>query len=283
MLYDILIVDDDFSSNSPLKVGDNAYELLRDFKRDNFRATWTTGEQDDLKKLGHVELSTIKYIFCDLHLKGISQRSSYKEINSKIMGILDKIKDNIKSKNITIFINSKFINYKNYNKNGFNDLKLKLKKDIYCKYKLKKINKKNILSDYKKKVLEKTVIEIHAKILIINKAIEIESIFDKKLKIQNFFRNKINFNMKFKVFTDKFLSSSSDKNIRLEIELLQQIRNKIAHSPMGDLEKINKKMSSIFWKIVSSKKNDPIKFEDLKSLSKYIKSVDDLCDRLREY
>ena len=119
MLYDILIIDDDFSENfksQELALWDekkpypDAYELLLDFIKNNLRVTYTTGEIDDLNRLLAKDLSAIQYIFCDLYLEAQDPfGTDYKTINSKIVGILEKVNSLLKQEKIILYINSKNI------------------------------------------------------------------------------------------------------------------------------------------------------------------------------
>ena len=84
MLYDILIIDDVLGESFPAQESGSApdlneksldfmrcQKLINEFIRARLRVTWTTGELDDIEELKIQDLSTIQYIFLDLHLTGI--------------------------------------------------------------------------------------------------------------------------------------------------------------------------------------------------------------------
>lgn len=225
MLYDILFIDDDFDEQSDaIPWGNNAQKLFLEFVRDNLRATYTSGELDDLEKLESKDLSCIKYIFCDLHLLSINENDSYKQINSKLLRIFEYLEQKIKLTKITLFLNSTYIS--SYGEEGEKHLEQELKK-LKIEYKLKTVGTKNKLSKGNKEELLKNHLDIHTKSLLINKALEIESIFDEKLKLSSTSKEKVSFQNKYLVFQSQF---NLDKNAKCEIQLLQAIRNKLAHT-----------------------------------------------------
>ena len=180
MLYDILFIDDDFEKETDsVSWEENAKKLFLEFIRDNLRVTYTTGELEDLDKLGTQDLSCIKYIFCDLHLEGITKNSAVKDINSKLQGIFKKFNEQITSKEVTVFINSRFVDAQ-YREEGMKDLCSILNQE---KYKIEVIESKNNLSTEQKKKLIQNTIKIYSKYFIINKATEVEAAFDDKLSL----------------------------------------------------------------------------------------------------
>lgn len=285
MLYDILIIDDDFSGDSDSREwSDNANKLLCDLLRDNLRVTWTTGEVDDLKKLEAKDLSSIKNIFLDLHLQGINNNSEVKDINGKIMGILQKINPHIESEQVTCYINSKYTE-ENYGDQGTHDLESKLATDFSKKYSLSKIeSRKNALNDEQKDCLLENNLDIYRKTLVINKAIEVEKVFDEVLSLSDNAKEKIDFSSKWLVFQSQFLTEKNDDNKKLkkQVQLLQQIRNILAHNE-GNLDgKGDDEMRRTFWSIVCGKeKIDEITIENFGALVKYVQSINGLCSDLR--
>lgn len=277
MLYDILFIDDDFedkTDSNASRIIDDANKLFLALLRENLRVIYTTGEIDDIKKLESKDLSCIQYIFCDLHLLGIKEGDGYKIINSKLNGIFQNLYKKIKSDKVTIFINSKYYEDQTYNQDGQNDLQEKLEEIEPGKFLLEVMDKKNTLNKGKKDLLLKNQLDIYIKSFIISKALEIENMFDKKLNIDEEFVDVIIFGNKYKVFKNKYDVSSL---IKTRIQLLQQMRNKVAHSKNKLCLIKDNKMKQTFWKIIKGKNTtstDNIKFESLKELVKYIDSID---------
>ena len=280
MLYDILFIDDDFDKQADSETwNSNAQKLFLEFVRDNLKVTYTTGELDDLKKLGDKDLSCIKYIFCDLHLMGISDESTVanrKEIISKLIGIFKNLAENIKSPKITVFINSKFSKEWPDTKK---DLEGALREKDLARYSVVLIKEKNKLSDPNKQQLLKENLDFYLKSLIINKAIEVERVFDKKLKLSPTSKEKITFESKFYVLQSQF---KLEATIKSQLQLLQQIRNKLAHTD-NDFSTIkDESMKKKFWKICSEQEStDNIEFKDFNQLMKYIESIDELIEKMR--
>ena len=297
MLYDILFIDDDFGNilqgqeinddttreNAP-KIYD-AYLTRGVFSNltsiDNLKVTYTTGESADLERLKAKDLSCIQYIFCDLHLSGFDERHSYKEINAKIIGILRKINSKIKSAKVTIYLHSQYTQKSYYGEHGISDLEKKLAKEFPEKYPIEIINKKNQLSE-KKEPLIRNNLKIYARQLIINKAIELETVFDEKLSLSKSARESpsLNFQDKFLVFQSQYSLEALQKN---QIQLLQQIRNKLAHTDNKLDEIKGGGEKKLFWKICSgTEQNKPIEFHDFDQLMKYIESIDQLIEHLEQ-
>ena len=286
MLYDILIIDDDFIDDGGSNKGSesenpNAKQLLLDLIKQNLRVTFTTGEKEDLDKLKYKDLSAIRYIFCDLHLAGWQYGHSYKNINSKLLGILGEIGTEIVSREVTLFINSKFAENKDYGDAGKKYLEDGLKKTIPAKkYTTEVIEGKNQLTELQKKELQEAMLPFYAKALIITKATEVENLMAKAVGPEGLCGEKISFDGKFWCYEHKILKKEGEfigegEAVRKKIELLQRIRNQLAHS--DKLEKIGRKPQKTFWKIVSGKEEArAIEFEDLNALGKYRCSLDDL-------
>ena len=300
MLYDILIVDDALNedilddvlqilketkeTNTTMPPSDsskvldafNIHQLLCQLLRDNLRVTWTTGESDDLDELSETDLSSIRYIFLDLELKGVNISTGYKNINSKVMGIFNRIDTYMQKPTIKCLINSKYGTSENYGDEGLEDLKKKLNEKFKQKYSVEVVEEKSTLSSNQKKELQDNLLLIHAKTLIINKALDVEKIFDKKLGLSDSAKERVNFNSKHLVFQSQFLSDDH-KELKKEIQLLQQIRNTLAHTE-NDLESIkDKDIRKTFWKILSRNEEDKaIEFESFKALTTYLDSVSKL-------
>ncbi len=289
MLYDILMIDDDFSENPDLEDwGHSANKLRLDLLRENLRVTWTTGEKDDLERLSDKDLSAIRYILLDLHLEGISEDDNYRIINSKILGIFGQIDNTFNHKEMTCFINSRFAHDANYGygDEGKQDLEDKLKNDnkIQTRYKIEVVQNKNSLSEPQKDELRKNNLNVYARSLMINKAIDVEAIFGDKLRLSSSAKKDVSFQAKSLVFQSQYLNKDkSHKDLKKQIQLLQEIRNKLAHSTMESLKKIeDKAMRKTFWKIQGEQeKTEEIKF-DFQSLMKYLQSVDELGGKLRK-
>lgn len=288
MLYDILIVDNDFSGESESKEwNDNAKKLLCDLIADNLRVIWTTGESEDLRRLKEKDLSTIKYIFLDLHLVGITNSSSYKQINSTLLGVIQAINGFVRVENVTCFINSKYFS-NDYGSKGATDLEEQLSKKFQKKYKLAIVEKKNSLSDEQKDELKNYLLVVYAKTLVINKALDVEAIFDTKLEIDDKLKDVITFDNKYKKFkeaikTNKGTTKSLTSYQTKQIKLLQKIRNTLAHSSIDNLQKITDKDSiKKFWKLQNQQQQGAIQFNNFTSLIQYLQSVDTLCEELKE-
>lgn len=276
MLYDILFIDDDFDADAGTKDWKkNAQKLFLELVRDNLRVTYTTGELGDLNHLGSKDLSCIKYIFCDLHLTGIYEDNpdKLKKIKSKLIGIFNKLDKHIQSKKITVFINS------NFQKEDWKDLEDSLTAETNKHYTFTPLNKKNILSDrYRTELLEENL-NLHVKSLIINAAIEVEKIFNHRLETGDF-SDVISFEDKLKKLKPTITGSNGITKTQLlqQIKLLQQIRNKLAHTE-NDLKSIKDEgVRKIFWKIISKNQGnqDPIEFKSFANLTKYLEHIEEL-------
>jgi len=296
MLYDILIVDEVLGDDNLPKLENsnggedkyldmlNVHRLIASLLRDNLRVIWTTGEWEDLKELEVKDISAIRYIFLDLHLVGISGTDNYKIINGNLLSIFGELHNSIQSKQVTCFINSKF--YKHYGEDGKRDLQNKLDAEFGEKYSIQVVEIKNALSEEQKNELLNNNLKIYAKSLIVNKAIEVEKCFDEKLSLTGTAREKLDFQSKFLVYQSQHLKKTAkDKNLKKEIQLLQQIRNKLAHTD-GDLSTISDtETKKTFWRVVNEQDNNVdkvIKFEDFDALMKYITSIDKLCSFLQD-
>lgn len=281
MLYDILFIDDDFDKQEDVVTsGVDARTLFFELIRDNLRVTCATGEFDDLERLSKKDLSCIQYIFCDLHLLGISGNSTrHRDIISKLVGIFKHLAQKINSEQITVFINSQFSpDWKKVK----NRIESEFTKGDQKRYSFQLIGKKNKISNKVRKDLLKQNLDIHIKSLIINKAIEIEEILDEKLRLSDSARERLNFESKYLVFQSQFLNKSKiDITIKKQLTLLQQIRNKVAHTN-NDLKKIKDgSLRKEFWRILG--KNTPAKyinFDTSDDLLKYIDSIGKLGEKI---
>ncbi|SMN11033.1 hypothetical protein SPBRAN_1248 [uncultured Candidatus Thioglobus sp.] len=267
MLYDILFIDDDFSEDKITKADMlDVRTLFFELVRSNLRVTYTTGELDDLKKLCNKDLSCIKYIFCDLHLTGIQAgENKFKDIGSKLAGIFDTLNKYIQSDLVTVFINSNYIQ-------DWKEVKKILKIDKRYQFKIN--TKKNKLSEKNKKQLLQDNLELHSKSLIINKAVEVERIFDKKLSLSSSTCQKLDFSHKYLVFQSQH---DVENGVKKQIQLLQQIRNKLAHAD-NDLQGIqDDNLKETFWGIISNvRKKDKIEFKEFGFLAEYLTHIEEL-------
>lgn len=282
MLYDILLIDDDFDKQSDSTEWEsNAQKLFLELIRDNLRVTYTTGELEDLEKLKSKDLSCIKYIFCDLHLLGISENSSkIKDIASKLKGIFEELNKNIKSEELTVFINSKFSDeWTEVQDEGF-------KSGVDERYTFKLVNnnklvnnKNDLMEEDKKKLLENNL-NLHIKSFIIAKAVEVEEIFDKKLRLTEKSKERVNFESKRYVLQSQF---DLDNKVRKELQLLQEIRNKAAHSDNNFNGIKDKEMRKTFWGTCSKPEcEENIEFTTFQQLVTYIESIEQLKNILLE-
>ena len=258
MLYDILIIDNDFDPDEGTETGEgnNANELLRDLVRDNLRVTWTTGEKADLERLGEKDLSRIKYIFLDLHLQGTEGNASYKTINSKIIGIVNKIDNRIDTESVTIFVNSKYID-DNYGEDGIDNLKSTLASES-DKFTVDTIQpEKNKLTEEQRSVLHRTSIHSNARNYIIASAIKVEEALVKRLDIPEYIAEELTLNLKYRIFKNRFECGGK---LGEHFTRLQKMRNVLAHRA----------------------KNKDIAFDSFDDLYKYLRSIDELIKWIEE-
>ena len=308
MLYDILIIDDVLGENfvgQELEATSDfndkyldfvrCQRLINEFIRERLRVTWTTGELDDIRNLKVQDLSTIQHIFLDLHLAGINANDSYKSINSKILGIFAEINELLKSSMIICHLNSKYRSGKNYAEEGRKDLENKFHEKFGYKYSIQVVEEKNSLSDTQKNNLVDYSLKLYVRNLIINKAAHVESIFDEKLKLTPSAIARLAFHDKFLVFQSQFLTKNKkDRFLKKQIQLLQQIRNVLAHTDnaIGNICIRDDECSTLrntFWQ-VSTDKNiqsvdnevDEVKFTNFNHLADYISSIDNLCFSIRQ-
>ncbi len=295
MLYDVLIIDDVFelqegeteglseegAKDDVADVADVSRFVLQLLKN-NIRVACSSGEDDDLERFANVELSTIKYIFLDLHLQGIGPSASIRTINSKLINIMSRIHSLIKSDSVSCLINSRYQEEgQGYGPEGVEDLRDKLKKKFSDKYTLEETRRKNFPSKSQKDKISKSILKVHVRTAIIDVALRVEKIFDEKLKIKENLRDVITFDNKYLKYKKAF---NVDKETKARIELLKHIRNKLAHSDIDSLESISNQYRKTFWKIFSnqevSENPSAIQFEDLKSLDAYLQSTEDLCKKI---
>ena len=296
MLYDILIIDDDFSLDLSKiereewgkehqdKEYPDAVKILYKLIKKRLRVTCTTG-YPDLEKFTRADLSRIRFIFLDLQLNIEAEVASVsyqnKGILSNLMGIIDKLNQNITEKEVLIFSNSKFLVK---NEGLVNNLEKALQKKYNGKYKVEEIKQKNNISNKQINLLLERNLHIYCKSLIINQAIEVEKNFDKRLSTQDCFKDKISFESKYKVFKNAFSTSPDDKK---EILLLKEIRNKLAHTEANLREIKDDGLKKTFWKIIENQTHEggnssSIKFKNFDALIKYVESIDELIVRLNK-
>ena len=308
MLYDILIIDDVLGENfvgQELEATSDfndkyldfvrCQRLINEFIRERLRVTWTTGELDDIRNLKVQDLSTIQHIFLDLHLAGINANDSYKSINSKILGIFAEINELLKSSMIICHLNSKYRSGKNYAEEGRKDLENKFHEKFGYKYSIQVVEEKNSLSDRQKNDLADYSLRLYARNLIINKAAHVESIFDDKLELSGSAIEKLDFHDKFLVFQSQFLAKyKEDKLLKSQIQLLQQIRNILAHND-NDLydtdirDDKNGTLLKTFWQVsvdksmqIQETSKGRVDFINFDHLAYYILSIDNLCQSLKD-
>lgn len=282
MLYDILFIDDDFDKQSDSITWEgNAQKLFLELIRDNLRVTYTTGELDDLIKLTEKDLSCIKYIFCDLHLVGITESDPYKKINSKLINIFKELWKKINSSEVTIFINSNFIaSYGEKWKTGFEKEVERSMSSNSIVIRIEEIEKKNILNTTAKDELLKNNLDVHIKSLIITEAVKIEKIFNEKLGIDEKFVDVITFENKYKKLKGNFLL---DASMKTQIPLIQQLRNKVAHTDNALEEIKDEGVRRKFWEIIEGNRSTKkIYFENFSALTQYINSINALIGKIKE-
>lgn len=290
MLYDILIIDDDFNlKGKPPSTGkNNANRLLSDLIRDNLRVTWTSGEDDDIEKLEEKDLSVVKYIICDLHLEGAGAFQGYKTINSKLIGIMDKLHSKFSGKNfpVTIYINSNCLD--EYTSEGVAHFKSSLKKRFKNKFSVEVEATKNALTQDQKEELRQYSLGIYLKSMIINKEVEVERIFSDKLNLNDDKKIEMDFQEKYLIFQSKFLTKTKEhKRFKNQICLLQMSRNQIAHNDIrrNEIEIIDNKLREVFLEILEYSPCEfsrDVPFKNLETLSKYIKNIDMLIKELEK-
>ena len=227
MLYDVLFIDDDFSKDgSDEKTNENIinlFSLYFSLQRENIRVIWTNGELDDLKKLEKIQLSEIRYIIFDLHLRSIKLTDNNKTIISKIFGILKSLNEKIKTNEVQFLINSKY-SHPNIEK----ELQSTFKKHFGNKYKVEKIENKNSIKIEDKLNMENQTVDRILKSITITKHIELEEEISKKLEISpSEINDIINFSTKFKVFKKLF---DIESNHSSKISNFNKYRNEIAHN-----------------------------------------------------
>lgn len=284
MLYDILIVDNDFLPETNSTITDkSAFALLLDLIGRNLRVTCTSGEGPDAENLKLKDLSAIKYIFCDLYLNGITGNSNYQSINSKIMGIIKTWEPYFCESRITIYINSDFIYKENgqYGDEGVQNLRDSLEKKFEGKFSVDINEEKNALREHEER-LRKLNLQVYLKSMIINKAVEVEKVFSDKLCLSSDARRNIGFQEKLLTFESQFLIS---KDLKKQVSLLQKIRNGLAHMDADNdqFNEVGSKYYSLFWgKILGTSQEDKVRFNNVDDVAKYIKSIDELVENLRE-
>ena len=287
MLYDILIIDDDFSgetvfddmrlsqSNSQNSGSapwdDTIMPLYFHLTRENLKIIWSTGERDDLETLTKYQLSKVKHIICDLHLAGIIESTTdHKTIISKIAGIISKLNGNFGEKNISFLINSK------YKHPGIEDeLRTELNGKYQNKYTVRVFSEKNAITDEQKQELLDTSLLSHIKEQVIKKHLEVERCLNEKIEIKDAaIKDKVlrelSFSSKHKIVKKIFVLGKHNK----KIERLNESRNYIAHT------KIN--LLSDLTSIKNLANNNNRIFKDFSCLADYLCQIDQLITIVRE-
>ena len=253
MLYDILMIDDDFSlTNDSKDVSwtENAIHLYLKLVRKNLRVIWTTGEIEDLKRLDASHLHSIKHIICDLHLTGIKERDSNELIISKIMSIFKELNDNLKEEKITVYISSKYIQ----EHQGIDiELPERVSSRYKDKYKILIFTNKNAIEPTAEKALIEEALLNHVKNQIISKHAELDrcigdTFLNNKEPEKEEHRNKheklyrklhkyLSFPQKLDI-AKNFSPVALDQNL---IGKFNSIRNQIAHEPVNSLRELRAK------------------------------------------
>lgn len=287
MLYDILIIDDDFDNSSTKgslaeeSWKTNANFLLRKLIKDNLRVTWTSGE-DHAQKMGRKDLSIIKYIFCDLEFDSSGMPFNYKAANSNLVAIFEKLLPKISADSVTIYINS--LHSENYQERGKLHFESALKKEFEEEFEkefrvILGSGVKNNLNKEQIKELTEHAIQIQLRFVVISKAIEVEEVMNKKLKLNSRDKRYKTFDTKKIQFKENFCLSKINTQ---KIDLLQGIRNNVAHKETANLEiKLgDKSLHKVFWKILDNGSgiDQPIRFEKFEDIVKYIESIDPLIE-----
>lgn len=286
MLYDILIIDDDFSGETVLdemalsaETQDNRASwnntimpLYFGLTRENLKVIWSTGELEDLEELDKSQLSSVKYIICDLHLLGIAHDATNKIIVSKIRGILDALKNTLGDNVISFLVNSKYID--DHSKIEGN-LQTTLNEKYPNKYTVKAFPKKNAITYEQKQGLLDASLLSHIKEQVIKKHLEVERCLYEKIKtedaaIKNEVLRKLSFISKYEKVKGAFDLKGANK----AIERLNKSRNHIAHTEinsLGDLTGI---------KNLADNKNKI--FKKFQDLTNYLDEIDELIDRISD-
>lgn len=277
MLYDILIIDDDFSGETVLdemKITANAASnstaweqtimpFYFDLIKENLKVIWSTGELDDLKSFNKPQLSSVKYIICDLHLSGIKETDNSKTIISKIMGIMRELNANFNENKIEFLVNSKYINL---HKNIESDLQTDFKKEYSEKYSVTAFAEKNAITDkQKEKLLDASLIS-HIKEQIIKKHLELERCLNKKITKNDDVLKELSFSSKHKIVKKRIKL----KNLSKKITNFNETRNFIAHNEINSLSEFNE----------SNKVKESNKIKKFSDLTKYIEDIDSLITKI---
>ena len=291
MLYDILIIDDDFNlknrkerkkwdSSKPYPEAGN---LLYTLSSQHLRVYATTGDDKGLEKLGVIELSTVRFIYLDLSFTQPSSMAidvNFEEMVDGIESIFGQITEHISSPSVKVRINSKLP--PSEQDECVKQLEEAFKQDDkYSKFEILPRDdaslRKNELTPDEIADLQQHHIQTQMKPLIINAAIEIEGSFEDRLCFGNIPREVIDLSSKFKVFESIFVVDSPDKS---QFRLLRELRNKLAHTtPVSSrLEGLDSDYRKTFYEILNGKKKPEkgypdVEFKSFKDLAKYLESV----------
>ncbi len=275
MLYDILIIDDDFSGETVLDEidlkstnapGQSVWKetimpLYFELVRDNLKVIWSTGELDDLEKLSKSQLSKVRYIICDLHLLGIDTHANNKTIISKIIGILEKLKDSLGG-NISFLVNSKYID-------SHENIEQELKNALSKKYSIRVFSEKNVIPDAQKQKLLDTSLLSHIKEKIIEKHLEVERCLNEKIDIKSEVLEELSFNSKHKIVKKTHNLNGYNR----EIQKLNESRNAIAHAQINSLDALKR---------VEKIDSDIKEFKNFSNLFDYLEKIDMLINNITD-
>lgn len=287
MLYDILIIDDDFSGESVLdemalsaETQDNRASwdntimpLYFGLTRKNLKVIWSTGELEDLEELDKSQLSSVKYIICDLHLSGIDHpNATNKTIVSKIQGILDALKGRLGDNDISFLVNSKYLD--DHPKIEGN-LQTTLDEKYPDKYTVEAFSEKNVITEEQKQELVDASLLSHIKERVIKKHLEVERCLDEKIEIEddaisNGVLRELSFSSKHKIVKGAFeLKGDNSAIVRLT-----ESRNHIAHNEINSLGNLTG--------IKNLAGNNNKIFKKFQDLTDYLDKIDKLIAKIRD-
>ncbi len=295
MLYDVLLIDDDFSGENRINPYPVATELLYSLLRINCRVTFTTGELDDLFGLKKHDLSLIKFIFLDLDFTPPGIPSQVNKIDvSKIIGIMDYIAKNTITKEIVVHINS-HISDEDERKNLKNELKKMFKEKFMVREETKE---KNFLTDDMERELKCASLNVYTRNHIIIEHIDVDNLLKEIMEKlgSDLDEYETTFSIRLEKIREK-LNSKKGKALYKQMDLLNKIRNQLAHNEYPTMEHIEikgikKDLMDCFCNDVCKGKcgrnncinrKDAIKFQDFDMLVNYLNSVELLKERLDEW
>ena len=320
MLYDILIIDDEFKlleeksddgniviprTLLSLEDGITALGLYFHFLKERLRVTYTTGLEGDLKRLEREDLSEIQYIFCDLVFEEIPMPNmTHKNINSNVMGILKEILAKAKPLNqndIELYVFSGHVAESIYGDEGVEHLsnsinssksteRIKLvepyidKQKSWIKEITDKLTKYNIHRYQRNAVIGKTI-EIENRIC--EKAKHEAKCDIKKYRSKECTPQKCNAEKCCKrSFSQKIglledeYKGKETELLNKKLHLLREIRNHLAHKEKD--ESICKCIKERFNKIYGNKIEMPDNLKKFKDLMDYIEEAHKLAEGIED-